>query len=268
MAETIDLSGNVIVTGISRYGPNGASNICYTAKYAAADGALIWERVYFNGGFDEGRAAATDSSGNVIVVGRSSKGTNTDSYIAKYANADGAVLWERRATNAGGAVAVAVDNKGDIVVAGYSYSTSPIRHTSSDYFTAKYRGSDGEVMWEMRYNGVTDGNDSPVGLALGPNGMIAVAGASEHTFNSSVYDYATVVYREVLPAISVEKVAPGIRIRLSGVEGHSYKVLRAGSLASPWDTHATLTATTNGPLEYIDTNAPPGSAFYRASTAP
>ena len=40
----MDGSGNVVVTGASSYG-NGAIDF-YTAKYAAADGALLWEKRY------------------------------------------------------------------------------------------------------------------------------------------------------------------------------------------------------------------------------
>jgi hypothetical protein len=36
-----------------------------------------------------------------------------------------------------------------------------------------------------------------------------------------------------------------------------------GSVTGPWSTNATLTAAINGIVEYIDTNGPPGSAFYR-----
>jgi hypothetical protein len=32
--------------------------------------------------------------------------------------------------------------------------------------------------------------------------------------------------------------------------------------------HRRAFAVTNGIIEYIDTNAPPGSAFYRTATAP
>src|SRR5437016_10897062 len=91
----VDSAGNVVVTG-SSYGITGYDY--YTAKYAAADGALLWERRY-NGpanGDDFSTAVAVAPSGNIVVTGYSSNGTNTDYYTAKYAAADGALLWEQR----------------------------------------------------------------------------------------------------------------------------------------------------------------------------
>jgi hypothetical protein len=58
----VDSNGNVVVTG---YSNNGVPQIFndydyYTAKYAAAEGALLWEK-HSNGG---GQAVAVDRSGN------------------------------------------------------------------------------------------------------------------------------------------------------------------------------------------------------------
>jgi len=65
----VDGSGNVVVTGHSW----DVGNYDYlTVKYAAADGALLWEKRY-NGpanDYDEARAVAVDGSGNVVVTGR------------------------------------------------------------------------------------------------------------------------------------------------------------------------------------------------------
>src|SRR6185436_10544300 len=92
----------------------------YTAKYAAANGALLWEKRY-NGAayFGEGaKAMALDGSGNVVVTGAS----QGEFYTAKYAAADGALLWEKRLSHASGAFgggnAVAVDSSGNVVVTG------------------------------------------------------------------------------------------------------------------------------------------------------
>jgi hypothetical protein len=43
-AVAVDGSGNVIVTGESR--GNGTGPDYYTAKYAATDGAVLWEKRY------------------------------------------------------------------------------------------------------------------------------------------------------------------------------------------------------------------------------
>ncbi|HXJ57964.1 MAG TPA: PQQ-binding-like beta-propeller repeat protein [Verrucomicrobiae bacterium] len=268
-AVAVDASGNVVVTGFSY---NATNADYYTAKYAAADGALLWEQRY-NGpanGDDRATAIATDASGNVVVTG-ASEGTNfSDYYTAKYAAPDGTLLWEKRyngpANDEEQAVAVAVDANGNVVVTGSA--ARPDDDDGTDCYTAKYAAADGALLWEKRYHGPLYGYDSAVSLALGPNGMVAVTGYSDAATFSSVFDYATVVYRENLPAVSIALIPSGVRLRFPGVAGHSYEVLRAPAVTGPWSTNTTSIAITNGVIEYIDTNAPPGSAFYRTAAGP
>jgi hypothetical protein len=96
-AVAADGSGNVVVTG-TIVGSDSNEDI-YTAKYAAADGALLWEKRY-NGprnGSDRASAMALDGSGNVVVTGTTVGSDRTDDfYTAKYAAADGVLLWEKR----------------------------------------------------------------------------------------------------------------------------------------------------------------------------
>lgn len=147
-AVALDANGNVVVTGYSFSGYD-----FYTAKYAAADGELIWERRSSpGGGSPGGSAVALDASGNVVVTGSASSG-GFDYYTAKYAAADGALLWEKRYNGpANGwdvARAVAVDGSDNVVVTGSSGDG-----THTDYYTAKYAAADGTLLWEKRYNGL------------------------------------------------------------------------------------------------------------------
>ena len=79
---------------------------------------------------------------------------------------------------------------------------------------------------------------------------------------------AAYVFTGFCPACPTLAIAPdgsgGYFLRFTGVPEVTYRVLRAASPAGPWDnTLATFTAPAFGPLEYHDTNAPPGQAFYR-----
>jgi hypothetical protein len=227
------------------------------------DGALLWERSYDSHGYDRPAAVAVDGNGNVVVTGSASD----HYYTAQYASATGALLWEQRyngpANDWDEAWAVAVDSSGNAVVTGFSYN-----NTNSDYYTAKYATANGALLWEQRYNGPANGNDwvRGRGLALGPNGMVAITGASFAEccpFYGS--DYATVVYRENLPPVSIALVSTGVHIRFNGVPGHSYNIERALAVTGPWSTLATLTAPIQGIMEYTDTNPPMSVAFYRTS---
>ena len=188
----VDAEGNVIVTGASS---NGANDDICTVKYAAATGSLLWERRYNGPGNlqDSGVAVAVDGSGNVIVTGGSVNAAgNGDFYTAKYARADGTLLWERRYdgpdNNFDSPVAVKVDANGDVVVTGSSRGTGSV----FDFYTAKYAAVDGALVWESRYNGTGNNSDTPAALVLDSAGNAIVTGSSLGP--SSNPDYATVKY--------------------------------------------------------------------------
>ena len=132
-AVAMDRSGNVVVSGGSG-----------TLKYAASDGTLLWEHRY-NGpakGENYPSALAVDGSGNVVVTGYSYNGTNYDFYTAKYAAADGALLWEERfnaATDLSFLLShvLALGPDGAVAVTGYSHGI-----TGFDYATVVYREPD------------------------------------------------------------------------------------------------------------------------------
>ena len=62
---------------------------------------------------------------------------------------------------------------------------------------------------------------------------------------------------------SVEFQAFSDRLRITGVPGRSYTIERAPAVTGPWTSINTQTAPASGLLEYLDTNPPIGSAFYR-----
>jgi len=91
--------------------------------------------------------------------------------------------------------------------------------------------------------------------------MIAMLGASENL--DGTFAIATVVYRENLPAVSIALVPTGVRLRFTGTPGRRYKIERAPTVSGPWTTISTPIASANAVVEYMDTNAPSGSVFYR-----
>lgn len=202
----MDSAGNVAVTGPSESALQNPDY--YTAKYAAANGALLWEKRY-NGPAnkeDFPYSVAVDGTGNVFVTGYSQNASgDTDYYTAKYAAANGALLWEKRYNSLGNgyeyALAVKVDSAGNAVVTGTSENASG----NDDYYTAKYAAADGELLWEKRYNGPASRHDRmdlvyPFNLgcklAFTAEGGAVVTGASDaNSSGGNNYDYATVRYR-------------------------------------------------------------------------
>jgi uncharacterized delta-60 repeat protein len=199
----LDSAGNAVVAG---YSFNGTNNDFYTAKYAATDGALVWEKRY-NGpanNVDEVVAVDVFPSGDVVVTGMSREGTGFISAFQtiKYAAADGAMLWERRYYEPGsnGAVpsALRVDGDGNVIVTGVA-----LRGQSQGFYTAKYAGTNGALLWDKFYDGPAGGDEVSPGsraLALGPNGSVAIAGASDGSFvrDDTFHDFITILYREVV----------------------------------------------------------------------
>ncbi|MES2466373.1 MAG: PQQ-binding-like beta-propeller repeat protein [Verrucomicrobiota bacterium] len=148
-AVAVDGNGNVVVTGSSVSGAPAQDFDYYTAKYAAADGALLWEKRY-NGaanGDDRARAVAVDAAGNVVVTGSSYETPAAfdsfgDYYTAKYASADGALLWERRyngpANGGDSASSLALAPNGLLAVTGSSDGDAGTG-INSDVATVVYR---------------------------------------------------------------------------------------------------------------------------------
>src|SRR5436190_878842 len=64
--------------------------------------------------------------------------------------------------------AVAIDQSGNIVVAGTSFNG-----TNYDCHTLKY-APNGTLLWERRFNGPLDGEDSPFGVAVDASGNVVL----------------------------------------------------------------------------------------------
>ena len=108
----LDSSGNAAVTG---YSVNASGNPdIYTAKYEAANGALLWEKRYVLGGHYNAYRIAVDEPGNVVVAG--------NSYTVKYAALDGALLWAYTAA----ANSVVIDGAGSPNASAFSATTTTV----------------------------------------------------------------------------------------------------------------------------------------------
>jgi len=185
-ALAVDNSGNVYVTGYSGFYPY---YYYATIKYAS-NGDTLWVRAYGGpvGEYNLASALALDGSGNVYVTGVSDGGPSDDYATIKYAP-NGDTLWVRRYNGPGNftdaALALAVDDSGNVYVTGASYGVF------DDFATIKY-APDGDSLWVRRYNGPANSNDAANNLRVDASGNVYVTGYS-YNFGGSG-SYATIKY--------------------------------------------------------------------------
>jgi len=208
-AVAVDGNDNVVVTGYSA-GSGGTKRDYYTAKYAAADGVLLWEKRYnsIGNGDDVASDVVVDASGNVIVTGNSiGIGSSGDYYTAKYAAADGALLWEQRYNKAlngsDGAQGLAVDSNDNVIVTGSSQNNGT--GSDFDYYTAKYAAANGVLLWEQRSSGTGNGEDFATAVVVDASDNVVVTGSSEKNGNGSDVEYYTTKYAAADGALLWEK---------------------------------------------------------------
>ena len=91
----VDSSGDVIVTGFTMNTTRSRKDYdIYTARFAAANGALLWERIYDHGyGDDEANSVAVDIDGNVYVAGFSTNDQGNRDFITIKYDRDGNIQW-------------------------------------------------------------------------------------------------------------------------------------------------------------------------------
>lgn len=201
-----DTAGNVFVGGSTW---NGTNDDMRTVKYAAATGAVIWDKTFAGpgNGPDYVFALAVDTAGNVIVTGESQTGTtaNPDWKTIKYAAADGTILWQATfAGTAGGLdipTSVAIDSAGNAVVAGYTFNG-----TNSDMKIIKYAAANGAILWQNGFAGTGNGDDQIYDVALDAAGNAIATGFS---FNGTSNDWKTIKFAAATGAIMWEKTFAG-----------------------------------------------------------
>ena len=184
----IDNSGNVYACGETA--GTGTNQDCLTLKYSPS-GALLWAKSYDGpaNGWDMLEAIALDSAGNVYVTGSVETATDSNYITIKYSpdgNSPWTASYSGTATGWDEAHAIAVTSDSNVVVTGYSQST-----TSADAATVKYNSQTGEQLWAARYNGAGNSTDYADAIATDRLGNVYVHGRSTETSST---DYLTICY--------------------------------------------------------------------------
>jgi uncharacterized delta-60 repeat protein len=183
--------GSFYLTG----GSQGPDDREYATVKFNSQGILQWEARYSlqPWGGNSAQAMTIDEGGNIYVTGSAfGDGTEWDIVTIKY-NASGVQQWIARYNGAGNpndeGVALAVDNAGNVYVAGRSW---PNYWDQFDYVIIKY-DAQGNQRWANTYDGPGNEDDEPVALKLDQQANVYVTGTSKGT-SSTGYDMATIKY--------------------------------------------------------------------------
>ena len=193
-AINVDGSGNIILSGYSKYiDGSGSHGVLSTVKYNAS-GTRLWAVQIRTGQIDnEARAIATDAAGNIYIAGTTIDTTAfAYDYLVLKLNASGVQQWVATYNGTAGQIdwarAIAVDATGNVYVTGQSmgelvrrngpFGTLQIIQTGYDYVTIKYDPT-GQTLWTERYySSVGNTSDIPTGLVLDGADNVYVTGSA------------------------------------------------------------------------------------------
>jgi uncharacterized delta-60 repeat protein len=178
VAVTLDASENVYVTG-SQTQSNGFIQI-NTIKYSNS-GVKQWMMPYSSNPNDntEPVGILLDPIGNLTVVGTCFSVSNANDILMLRYTTSGVLSWIKKENGISEdsyddyPMDMAIDNLGNAYIAGASYDNG----TSFDYVTIKYN-SDGNVVWNARYDGITNNNDEAVTVKVDALKNVYVTGTS------------------------------------------------------------------------------------------
>jgi 3-isopropylmalate dehydratase small subunit len=167
-----------------------------TATHVFAQGGVpLWTNRYNDSSltFASPQAIVADDRGYVFVTGWS--GNNPYHFSTVAYSDSGVPVWTNyegvsfRSGAMAEPAAMAIDNNGNIFVAGYI--TDGVIFSSYDYLTAAYSVA-GTRLWTNRYNPFGGSSNFPSAVVIDNGGNLVVAGAS--TASGSGYDYTLMKY--------------------------------------------------------------------------
>ncbi len=184
---TLDLSGNVYMTGETKGDLSGETNLggsdAFITKHDSS-GTPIWTVLLGTASADKGSGIAVDSLGNIIIVGytdgdmgsgNANLGTS-DAFIAKY-DSSGTSTWTKILGSTGFdyAYAVATDSSDNIYVTGSTNSDLNGETNSGglDAFIAKY-DSTNTLLW-LKLLG-TAGDEEGLDITTDSDGNVYISG--------------------------------------------------------------------------------------------
>ncbi len=186
-ACAVDSSGNVFVAGNTfgdLEGLNAGGEDVFLQKYSPS-GALLWTVQTGTSGDESAGDCAIDSSGNVVLTGRTQRDLggpslgSVDAFVLKY-DTDGNEIWTTHVGGAGqdSGYAIATDGNGSLYVAGGTTGDIAGSHGQDDAFLCKLRNADGSLIWARQLG--TNSNDWGYDVAVDRDGNVFIGGGFRH----------------------------------------------------------------------------------------
>jgi hypothetical protein len=225
-------------------------------------GNLVWIEYANNNGYSRVYGFALDQTEHVLMTGQIPT-TFVDglypvfSYGTIAIGTNGSTLWTSlyptSATTTSVANAIAVDQTNNSYVTGYS----PGINGTNNIVTIKY-GPSGNQMWLQSYNGLNAGNDVGNAIAVDKSGSVYVTG-----YETLAGGGAGIVTIKYIPMSIQHQTNGTVLIETQGSPGEMFDIEASTNLQT-WLDLGTVTADTNGLMQFDDTNAPnfPARFYY------
>jgi hypothetical protein len=258
----VDSANNLYL--VANFSPVGSPTYV-TLKYDSSGNALWGSYPPNSCGPNAAYGLALDKAGDVFVTGHScyigpSDPGGIDSYGTYMANIHGSWVWTNQFPIVGpfshsAGLAIAVDSGNNCYVTGYSHGTN----SGNDIVTIKY-GPNGNQVWLQRYNGPGNGDDAGNAIAVDNNGNVYVAGYDTTTAGGT--EIVTIKYSPIM----LQRRADGtVLLQAQGSPGESFDIQASSNLEN-WLDLGSVTANSNGLMQFTDSNAPNFNArFYITS---
>lgn len=220
-----DIQGNIIVSGrtssTSAIATTGAYQTVNGGGSSAMDafilklssaGSILWATYYGGSGSDYSTDVATDRWNNIYVTGggglatsnsyQTSMSGGSDAFLARFDTA-GMLVWSTYFGGNGGDLAnsVSTDKFGNVVITGYTTSTSGLATTGAfsttfgggaeDAFACKFTPA-GNLRWATYFGG--GNNERGYGIAADTSGNIITVGRTSSTSGISTTGAFQVIY--------------------------------------------------------------------------
>lgn len=188
----IDSQGDIYVTGQIEVGSGDINMVMI--KYANG-GAFAWDDTYNSSGsdFDSPVNVVVDNADDIYMVGYSEDGGNETDYLIRKYNASGAIQWTQRYDNSNGPDeprASVYDPVNDrLLISGTTFITTA---SKLDYWTMSLDATNGNMNWDMLYNGTETDDDIPTAITVDNTGNIYLTGKSKGVGTN--FDYVTIRY--------------------------------------------------------------------------